>query len=260
MKEQCWKASSRAFFDRRAAQVKIPGLKELSYISGRDVRLWSDENLYNDMCESILTQACVDSESSLLEVGCASGFIAKGLAPRLGSYCGLDVAPRAIDLAMQLNLKNAVFRVADGVTLPFVDESYDAAICYDVFTNFPNFEYGESIIREMLRVTKVGGRVMAGSIPDGAKSDQYAICVEKVARDLDARYGKLTNSYASPTVGLLDRFRHWLNPVDPQIVCYDFSKDEFIQLGKELGVKVIIEDIHLKNPYYGYRFNAIFCK
>jgi ubiquinone/menaquinone biosynthesis C-methylase UbiE len=260
MTSQNWRDSSRVFFDLRAAQVKKPNLKDLCYVSGREPRLWSDEKLYADMIDSIIAQAGAYDASSFLEVGCASGFLAWGLSPRVGHYLGLDVAPRAIEVARELGLANAEFRVADGTRLPLADNSFDAAICYDVFTNFPDFQIGEAIILEMLRVVKPGGKVLIGSIPDGAKREQYEQCVAKVVRELDERYGPPPKAPDAPVLGLADKFRQWLNPIEPQIVCYYFNREDFIRLGEKLGVNVELADIHSMNPYVGFRFNAIFTK
>lgn len=255
-----WQDSSRVFFDLRAAQVKELKLSDLCYVSGREPRLWSDERLYADMIDSILDQSGASKESSLLEVGCASGFLAWGLAPRVGQYLGLDVAPRAINIAKKLDLPGAEFRVADGTKLPIADNVFDSAICYDVFTNFPNFTIGEAIIREMLRVVKPGSRVLVGSIPDGGKREQYEQRVAQVMKELDARYGPPPKAPDIPALGMLDKMRRWLRPVQPQIVCYYFNRADFLQLGEKLGAGVELADIHSMNPYVGFRFNAIFTK
>lgn len=255
-----WKDSSQAFFDLRASEITKLDFSALCYVSGRDFRLWSDMQIYNDMISDILKQTGVDDSSSLLEVGCASGFLAWGLAPRLGHYLGLDVAPRAVNAAQRLGLANAQFKVADGGRLPLSNSTVDAAICYDVFTNFPSFDIGECIIREMLRVVRPGGRVLIGSIPDGEKRTEYEKRVADVTEELNSRLGPSTGVPLAPSMSLLDRLRHWLKPITPGIVCYYFKRDDFLRLGVELGVSVEIADIHPMNPYVGYRFNAIFTK
>ncbi len=255
-----WRDSSKLFFDLRAAQVKKLELSDLCYVSGREPRLWSDESLYKDMIDSILGYSGARKESSLLEVGCASGFLAWGLAPRVGQYLGLDVAPHAINIAKRLSLPGAEFRVADGTKLPVADNVFDAAICYDVFTNFPDFVMGEAIILEMLRVVKPGSRVLIGSIPDAGRREPFEQRVAQLMKELDARYGPPPKALDMPALGILDRLRQWLKPVQPQIVCYYFNREDFLQLGKKFGVDVELTDIHSMNPYVGFRFNAIFTK
>jgi len=255
-----WENSSRAFFDQRALQVTNVDLNALCFVSGRDARLWSDEVMYADVIDSIVTLSGVSKCSTLLEVGCASGFLAWGLSPRLCHYVGLDIAPRAVETAKKLKLKNAEFRVADGKRLSLADSSVDAAISYDVFTNFPSFAYGADIIREMLRVVRPGGRVLIGSIPDAARREHYEKRMVAVAAELEARYGPLPPDPELKPLGPLDRIRNWLRPVNPSIVCYYFNRNDFLNFGEELGVSVELTDIHPMNPYVGYRFNAIYTK
>jgi ubiquinone/menaquinone biosynthesis C-methylase UbiE len=212
------------------------------------------------MIASILAQTVADGDSHLLEVGCASGFLALGLAPRIRRYLGVDVARRTVSAARKLDLANAEFRVAEGTRLPLTSHSMDAAICYDVFTNFPSFDIGEAIICEMLRVVRPGGRVLIGSIPDQARRLEYEKRVAEVAMELDLRYGPLPQVPQPSAPKGLDRFRRWLSPVEPKIVCYYFNRDDFLRLGEKLGIPVEIVDIHPMNPYTGFRFNAIFTK
>lgn len=260
MRNKNWRGSSKDFFDLRASQVKNLELSELCYVSGREPRLWSDKILYDDMIESILDQSGAAKFSSLLEVGCASGFLAWGIAPQVNTYMGLDVAPRAIKIAKKLNLPGAKFQVADGTKLPVSDNCFDSAICYDVFTNFPDFIIGETIIREMLRVVKPGGRVLIGSIPDANLREQYELRVLEVMKELEKRYGPPPIMPDMPVLGILDRIWRWLRPIQPQISCYYFHRTDFLRLGDMLGLSVEIVDIHSMNPYLGFRFNAIFTK
>src|SRR5262245_34549414 len=179
--ERTWKNAARAFFDERAASINaVPALTDLCFISGRDPRLWADEALLDDMADSIVEQAAAGPASAVLEVGCAAGFVARPLARRVGRYVGVDMSPAAVKVARRLGLPNAEFRTADGSRLPFADNSFDAAILYDVFTNFPQFADGIPIIKEMLRVVRPGGKVLIGSIPD---VDQTA-AIERCAREI----------------------------------------------------------------------------
>ena len=98
----------------------------------------------------------------MLEIGSAAGFLAKLIAPHVGSFVGVDLSEDAFNVARRLRLPNARFLQADGGALPFPDETFDGILCYDVFTNFPNFSDGEPLIREMIRVAKRGRPVLVG--------------------------------------------------------------------------------------------------
>ena len=186
-----WKAAAQAFFAVRAKAVGADAakLENLCYVSGRDPRLWSQPDIFEDMIASIVAAMDASADSRVLEVGCASGFLARGVAPRVGAYVGVDVAQPALDAAEQLGLANAAFLKGDGAALPFEDGAFDGAFCYDVFTNLPSIDDGIPIIREMLRVVRPGGKVLIGSIPDGAVERGYIDRVAQVGQELEERFG-----------------------------------------------------------------------
>jgi ubiquinone/menaquinone biosynthesis C-methylase UbiE len=255
-----WRDAAQMFFDERASALSgKPTLSGLSYISGRDARLWSDAAMYEDLISSILQQLAATKTSKLLEVGSASGFLAWGLAPRVTEYVGVDVAAKAVRLGNRLGLANAEFRVADGASLPFPESSFDAVVCYDVFTNFPSFDPGAKIIAEMVRVLRPGGRALVGSIPDALCKEAFEERVKGVSADLDQRYGPLSPA-TNARLGMLARLRRVMTNVSPGISCYYFRREDFAELGERLGADVSYCDLHPLNPYYGLRFNALFNK
>jgi len=259
MSEQ-WRDAARMFFDDRASTHSgTITLAELSHISGRDARLWADAVMYEDLIASILQQVGANETSSLLEVGSASGFLAWGLAPRVARYVGVDVAAEAVRLGRRLELVNAEFKVADGTSLPFQDSSFDAVVCYDVFTNFPSFEPGAKIIAEMIRVLRPGGKALVGSIPDSSFKEAFEERVGAVSAELNERYGPPEVTRDSKP-GILARLKRALTNVTPGISCYYFRRDDFVDIGTRLCVVTDICDIHSRNPYHGLRFNAVFRK
>lgn len=256
-----WKVNSRDFFNLRANEIVKNDYRAMCHVSGRNYQIWSDERLYNDLISSILIQLDLTDSSRLLEVGCATGFLAQGLAPSLLSYTGVDVAPKAVKAAKTLKIPNASFLVGDGESLKFADNTFDCAICYDVFTNFPDFKIGEDIIKEMLRVIKPNGRVMVGSVPDSELQHEY---MEKVAEVTNFYSNKPHHSGPKVRNGIIDKLLDKLFPPiisnDPSIICYYFPKKAFIDLGKALNTKTQILSIHSQNPYFGYRYNVVYTK
>lgn len=257
---ESWKASLSEFFSERARAGSDGSFANLCYVSGRDPRLWSEAKIYEDLISDICQRAGFSPVSRVLEVGCASGFLALGLTPKVSSYVGVDLSRDALRAATCLYLSNAEFKFADGEKLPFGDSVFDGAFSYDVFTNFADFALGAGIIREMLRVVRPGGRVLIGSIPDAAKREEYEKRIVTVASELDARYGPPPPGPEPKPAGLIDRIRNWLRPVNAVIVCYYFNRSDFLRLGEELGVAVELTDIHPLNPYVGFRFNAVYTK
>lgn len=261
MNEGRWRLTSRLFFDERAAQLAgAPTLESLCYVSARDARLWANERLYQDLLASIVEQTSVTGESRVLEVGCASGFLAWGLSSRVGSYVGVDVAPHAIRAARKLMLNNAEFVVGDGASMRFRDNEFDAAVCYDVFTNFPEFESGSGLIVEMLRVVKPGGRVLVGSIPDATKRVEFERRVTEITRQLGSNNIRMSEVRLKLWRKLTEWPRRILREAEPYISCYYFKREDFVSLADRLRAEVIISDIHALNPYAGLRFNVVYTK
>lgn len=259
--EILWRESSRHFFNQRAAQVfeVSSSLESLCYVSGRDSRLWSNPHLYEDLLTDILSRLSAGADSQVLEVGCASGFLACGLAPRVSTYTGVDVAEETVRAGRKLGLTNAEFKVADGSRLPFANSIFDAALCYDVFTNFPDFDIGQSIICEMLRVVVPGGKVLIGSIPNLDTKSEYEQCVFNVSDELNEKYGPAkVNDLPAKYDGFLTRILQKVRPIEPKITCYYFTREQFQSLADSLGVHVDFYDIHPMNPYHGFRFNVVF--
>jgi SAM-dependent methyltransferase len=255
-----WRRALELFFAERAAELgEVPSFADLCYVSGRDPRVWQPE-VYRDMVDNILGLIGADPRAQVLEVGCAAGLIAHGLAPRVRRYTGIDLARAPLGVARRLKLPNATFRRADGAHLPFRPSAFDAVLCYDVFTNFPSFDDGIPIISEMLRTVRSGGRVLLGSIPDADCKSAYEQRVREFAVELDTRYGSLPARVQATRRPLLARLGARLRRTAPEIVCYYFRKQDFLALGGRLGARTEIHDVHRMNPYFGYRFNVVYQK
>lgn len=264
MSAEGWKESLHLFFSNRGRQASgIPTLADLCYVSGRDPRLWLDNELYDDLISSIADLCSVGFRSHILEVGCASGFLALGLSKRVAAYCGVDIAKPALQVARRMKLANATFRRANGTAIPVRDNMFDAAVCYDVVTNFPSAVHIMPILKEMLRVVKPGGKVLIGSIPDAEYREQYERRVAEVTLELDRRHGPAPSVHkepGSPLIARLSRLCTAKENVAPEILCYYFERSSFVGFGAQLGVAVELADIHHRNPYAGLRFNALYTK
>jgi SAM-dependent methyltransferase len=256
--------SLRFFFDERACQIgPNPDWQQLCFASGKEPRLWTQPALYDDMMESIRAQLDLRREHSLLEVGCAAGFLAKGLCRMCQRYVGIDLAPRAIERARSLRLANASFQVADAAALPFENGSFDRVICYDVFTNFPDMGPVKQIVTDSLRVAGAGAKMLVGSLPDQAREREYPGRVREVNESLDRDYGPLPPA-PKERLGSITRMKHWwlrsIRGIEPRITCYYFRRADFLSFGSSLGVETRIEEVHRLSPYRGFRFNVIYSK
>ena len=257
-----WKKSLELFFSERGEAIKErPSLADLCYISGRDPRMW-DSELYEDLIESIKQQLEIKESNSILEVGCAAGFLAMGLSEIVRLYKGVDLSKKVLKVASRLNIENASFKKADGSKLPFEDNSFDRVICHDVFTNLPDMEYASKMIKEMLRVAEKNGKVMIGSIADKATETEYIEHCASVNAQLDQEKGllELPSTESSFWKRLKSRIPSPHGSVNPEIWCYYFPKGDFIKIGQTFNADTKIYDINSLNPYYGYRYNVVYTK
>jgi SAM-dependent methyltransferase len=102
--------------------------------------------------------------ADVLDVACGSGGPALYLARRTGArIVGVDRSSAAIETASDAARREGLdalarFQVADGTRpLPFDDASFDAVVCIDAISHFPD---RSAVLREWRRVLRPGGRVL----------------------------------------------------------------------------------------------------
>jgi len=100
----------------------------------------------------------------LLDVGCGPGTITIDLARLLapGAVVGIDSVSGPLDAARAeaaaAGVGNVAFQVADAMTLPFGDDSFDVVHAHQVLQHVPD---PVGLLREMARVCRPGGLVAA---------------------------------------------------------------------------------------------------
>lgn len=97
----------------------------------------------------------LNANSSVLDVGCAKGFMLHDMAELIPGITvrGVDVSSYAIEHAIE-DMKPFV-SVADAKTLPFPDKSFDLVISINTIHNLDREECGQSL-REIQRVARKG--------------------------------------------------------------------------------------------------------
>lgn len=142
----------------------------------------------------------------VLEIGCGSGAVTRALAERIapsGKVVGLDACapllPIARGTASEAGLGELIeFRDGDCRDLPFSDASFDVTLAVTTLSHVPNAELA---LREMVRVTRPGGRLGIFDM-DGDSfliSHPVRTCTRKIVAAF-ADYGQV-NSWMMRSIG-----------------------------------------------------------
>jgi len=100
----------------------------------------------------------------VLDVGCGTGVVTRDIGARVGTRgaaVGVDPSRALLGVARRRARTDRAggrlsFRAGDGLALSFPRASFDVALAVTVLLHVPA---GDEIVREMIRVTRPGGRV-----------------------------------------------------------------------------------------------------
>jgi 2-polyprenyl-6-hydroxyphenyl methylase/3-demethylubiquinone-9 3-methyltransferase len=101
---------------------------------------------------------------SVLDLGCAGGFMAEALAEKGASVTGIDPAAQAIEAARVHAAKSGLqirYDVGVGEALPYDDASFDAVVCVDVLEHVSDLP---RVISEITRVLRPEGAFLYDTI------------------------------------------------------------------------------------------------
>ena len=104
----------------------------------------------------------------LLEVGCGAGAMLLPLSEIGIKVAGVDFSSSLIEVAKRA-IPDLITHVGEACKLPFGSNEFDAVLAYSVFHYFPDYEYAERTLLEMLRVSKEDGKILIMDIPDFSK-------------------------------------------------------------------------------------------
>ena len=101
---------------------------------------------------------------TVLDLGCAGGFMAEALAQRGAEVTGIDPAAEAIDAARDHARAGGLrigYDVGVGEALPYASESFDAVVCVDVLEHVSDLE---KVLAEVARTLRPGGMFLYDTI------------------------------------------------------------------------------------------------
>lgn len=178
---------------------------------------------------------------TVLDLGCAGGFMAEALEEKAALVTGIDPAAEAIKAAQahaaQGN-KTIRYDVGVGEALPYEAASFDAVICVDVLEHVQNVG---QVLREVARVLKPGGMFLydtinrnpvarlatitmaedvLGLLPKGTHDPEMFIRPAELTRDLAAAGFILGPQTGLGPRGLNRRFDFTFGPLPLKTVIY----------------------------------------
>ncbi|WP_415919002.1 bifunctional 2-polyprenyl-6-hydroxyphenol methylase/3-demethylubiquinol 3-O-methyltransferase UbiG [Tateyamaria sp. SN6-1] len=103
-------------------------------------------------------------EKTVLDVGCAGGFMAEALAEKGANVTGIDPAVQAIEAARAHAAASGLdirYDVGVGEALPYEDAAFDAVVCVDVLEHVSDLA---KVVSEIDRVLKPNGTFLYDTI------------------------------------------------------------------------------------------------
>jgi ubiquinone/menaquinone biosynthesis C-methylase UbiE len=118
-------------------------------------------SFYNaDIIDALADRTGLTADSTVVDVGTGTGFIAAGLAGRVTSVVGIDNSPAMLAVAQQsldaLGADNVTLIEGQIDAVPLPDDSVDVAVANMVLHHAPD---PAAMIAEMARVVRPGGRI-----------------------------------------------------------------------------------------------------
>jgi amino acid adenylation domain-containing protein len=134
------------------------------------------------------TAALLAPGSRVLEIGCASGFTMRHVAPRCGAYVASDIsrknAERAERNARRLGMTHVTGRHLCAHDIDLLPAgSFDLIILNSVVESFPGFGYLADVLDKAAALLAPGGALFLGSIWDLERRDAYLADLARFARE-----------------------------------------------------------------------------
>ncbi len=128
----------------------------------------------------------------VLEIGCASGFTMRHVAPQAGSYVATDISRRNVERVEAYARTNGLDHVSGRQLAAhdidvFPPASFDLVVLNSVIENFPGFGYLRQVLGKAALLLAPGGAIFAGSVWDLERREHYLGDLAAFARDNSGR-------------------------------------------------------------------------
>jgi SAM-dependent methyltransferase len=124
-------------------------------------------------------RASLQDARRILEVGCGSGVICKTLHQAgQTQVCGLDIDRSILQVAQKYDQATS-FVNGDGYHLPYSDQAFDGVLCHFLLLWLKS---PVTVLREMARVCRPGGVILALAEPDHDGRIDQPLAMERLGR------------------------------------------------------------------------------
>jgi len=173
-----------------------------SAFTGRPIPATAMESFGAAACGKIAP--LLPQNAHILEIGCASGFTLRWVAPLAGRYVATDLSRRAVEraetLARRLGLPQVSARVLAAHDIDVLsDQRFDVVILNSVIESFPGFGYLRDVLTKAVTLLAPGGAIFAGHLWDLDRRDAYRAALAAFAR---AHHGEGTKTRLDCTTDL----------------------------------------------------------
>jgi ubiquinone/menaquinone biosynthesis C-methylase UbiE len=128
----------------------------------------------------------LEPHMTVLDVACGAGHAADPLAPHVRQVVGVDLTRALLDLGAgrlrEAGIENVLLQEGNAEALPFVDESFDIVFCRAALHHIGD---PERAVAEMMRVCRVGGRVVLMDLLAPSTDESVRTRFDDVHRRID---------------------------------------------------------------------------
>jgi amino acid adenylation domain-containing protein len=129
----------------------------------------------------------VTPASRVLEIGCASGFTLRALAPLAGPYLATDISRRAVEraggVARRLGLDRVDLKALAAHDLDLLaGREFDLIVLNSVIESFPGFGYLADVLTRAAGLLAPGGAIFLGNVRDLDRRDAFLADLAGFAR------------------------------------------------------------------------------
>lgn len=130
------------------------------------------------IAETMIDRLHLQGKERVLEIGCGTGRTSERILKRLHPEASLylqELSPRCLMKAIEKTRDSSIpieYSIANGCYLPLRDRCFDATFHFGGLNNFSDIGRG---LRELSRVTKIGGRVVVAdeSMPPWLRETEF---------------------------------------------------------------------------------------